>query len=264
MNKLFIKKHIFEMTPSNENHIKNDFHFHTVSIPKKNGKFRQIYIPNDGYKLALRKINSELKKTILQHMNFIRDHAFVEGKNCVTNACSHIGNRFVLSLDIENYFESIKWKHLKPFVDEKIRNIVCINDELKQGLPTSPLLSNLGFISTEKEILAFISTFHENVSYSRYADDLTFSFNDIDTKKILLSRISLILKSKGFLLNSEKIKLQDVRNGRAIITGVAIDDKYVYPTRKTLKKIRAATHQKNDESLQGLISWAKCSFPKSY
>ena len=48
-----------------------------------------------------------------------------------------------------------------------------------------------------------------------------------------------------------------------IITGVAIDDKGAHPTRKTLKKIRAAKHSGNNKSLYGLLEWSKCNPPKA-
>lgn len=235
--------------------------FRVVKIPKRNGKFRYIYIPNDEYKASLKQLNDKFNDLLVLNINDIKDHAFISGRNCVTNACAHIGNRFILSLDIENFFESIKWKHIKFYIAHEFKNIVCIDGELKQGLPTSPLLSNIGFIQVEKEILSLLDNILDDVKYTRYADDLIFSFNDIKLTKTLTTHIELILMSHGFSINKKKTRLQDIRNGRAIITGVAIDDCFVYPTRKTLKKIRASLHQNNEKSTKGLIEWAKCKFP---
>jgi hypothetical protein len=76
--------------------------------------------------------------------------------------------------------------------------------------------------------------------------------------------ITNIVNKAGFKVNKSKTKIQSAKNGRIIITGVAIDNKGVHPTRKTLKKIRAAKHSGNKKSLSGLIEWSKCSLPKTY
>lgn len=98
-------------------------------------------------------------------------------------------------------------------------------------------------------------------SYSRYADDLTFGFRKLEYKETIELKVIEILSKYSFYLNSKKTKLQRLSGGRIIICGVAIDESSVYPTRKTLRKIRAAAHQKNYSSLIGLKEWAKCKVP---
>jgi len=73
--------------------------------------------------------------------------------------------------------------------------------------------------------------------------------------------ITNIVKNAGFKINKRKTKIQSADSGRRIITGVAIDNKGVHPTRRTLKKIRAAQHQNNTSSMLGLIEWSKCKLP---
>ena len=48
----------------------------------------------------------------------------------------------------------------------------------------------------------------------------------------------------------------------AAATGVGVDNNGVYPSRKTLRKIRAAKDQSNYSSLSGLLEWSQCKFPK--
>jgi len=70
------------------------------------------------------------------------------------------------------------------------------------------------------------------------------------------------VESCGFIINNNKTKFQNYKNGRRVITGVGVDNTGVYPTRKTIKRIRAAAHQDNEPQLNGLLEWSKCKLPK--
>ena len=70
-------------------------------------------------------------------------------------------------------------------------------------------------------------------------------FTNIPNSIKILFIVKQAVEQFGFKINTKKTKLQDIRNGRIIITGIAIDKKGIYPTRKTKKKIRAAKHQYN-------------------
>lgn len=185
-------------------------------------------------------------------------------KNCVTNAISHIKNRYVLCLDIENFFESIKVDNLLKYVPEEILNIVLVNKVVVQGFPTSPILSNIGMIDVDFELIMALRKIKSEITYSRYADDLTISFNDLTFLPEIKDCISSILNSHSLNLNLAKTSLQDKDKGRAIITGIGVSYSGIHPSRKTLKKIRAAKHQKNLRSYIGLNEWSKCKKPRDY
>ena len=99
--------------------------------------------------------------------------------------------------------------------------------------------------------------------YTRYADDLVFSFNERRYAGQICTIVRQIVENQGFKINERKTTLQDAKNGRVIVTGIAIDPKGLYPTRRTKKKIRAAIHQENSSSLRGLLDWSKCKLPNS-
>ena len=102
-----------------------------------------------------------------------------------------------------------------------------------------------------------------DAKYTRYADDLVVSFdNKKDIGKVIFLIKSIVNDAK-FKINKKKTKIQNIKNGRIIITGVGIDKKGVYPTRKTIKKIRAAIYNNNQACNKGLQEWAKCKLPKS-
>ena len=72
-----------------------------------------------------------------------------------------------------------------------------------------------------------------------------------------------IIEKRGLKINERKTNLQDSKNGKVIITGIAVDKNGICATRRTKKKARAAIHQKNLSSLRGLIEWSKCKLPNN-
>ena len=239
---------------------KANFSYTKHTISKKNGKIRQIFVPNENLKLFLKDFLENLESIYLKKHLYDCDHAFLKGKNCVTNAMSHIKNRFVLSLDIENFFESIPKKLLEKHLPSHVLDLILVNNKIVQGYPTSPYLANIAMIEIDTLIMELIK--NQDITYTRYADDLTFSFNEVTKKDYILANTIKILKAYNLKINSKKTKLQDKKNGRAIITGIGVSMYAVHPTRKTVKKIRAAQHQQNNLSERGLISWSLCRVPK--
>lgn len=239
---------------------KANFSYTKHTLSKKNGKVRLLYVPNEDLKFFLKGFLKKLEDIYLSNRIYDCDHAFLKGRNCVTNATCHINNRFVLSLDIENFFESLPSKLLEKYLSKHILDLLMVDNKIVQGYPTSPYLANIAMIEVDNLILNSIKD--NNITYTRYADDLTFSFNDLSQKDYILAMIVRILKANHLKINSKKTRIQDKNNGRAIITGIGVSMYSVHPTRKTLKKIRAAQHQKNLLSARGLISWSLCNPPR--
>lgn len=244
--------------------------YRIAKIPKGNGKFRKIFIPSEEFSQTLRN-KLDVLDAILMKVDFAKvNHAFLHHRNCVTNATQHIGYEYCLSLDIEDFFDSITEDHVKGIIDDELIKLVFVDQEmpfpanriLGQGLPTSPVVSNIAFAKVDNEIMQLVEMLNQDIVYTRYADDLVFSFNEIKFKDIIYKRVNKILKKNGFTLNLRKTKLQKATNGNIIITGLAVNKNGVFPTRKTKKKIRAAQHQVNENSLNGLRGWAMCKIPK--
>lgn len=232
-----------------------------IKLSKKNGKFRDIYIPDQALKKHLRTLLQPLASIYEEHYIYNSDHAFFKGRNCVTNASQHIKNRYVLSLDLENFFDNITLKHLKKYISEDISYFILIDNRLPQGYPTSPYAANIATIDFDRMIIEGMRSFDNSIIYSRYADDLTFSFNNKDQKNFIISEIIKICHYFSFKINIKKTRFQDKNNGRAIITGVGVSYYNVHPTRQTLKRLRAARHQNNEAQANGLAEWASCKLP---
>lgn len=233
-----------------------------VLVIKKGNKKRTIYCPTNEYKQLLRTFIPKLHEIYLRNRVFDCDHAFLKGKNCVTNASCHILNRYVLSLDIESFFESVTEEMLVKFVEQSFLNFMLVDKKAVQGFPTSPYLANIAMIEVDFLIVQMLRQVDPTIIYSRYADDLTISFNNVSVRDIIQKNIEAILNNAQLKLNKQKTILWDKEQGRAIITGIGVSYKDIHPTRKSLKKLRAALHQQNYFSSQGLKEWVKCKYPK--
>lgn len=234
---------------------------------------KKIYLPKSSNKKRIVfSFSKEQQLKAFRHMPYLERlffslekkkyaYGFIPGRNCVENAAVHCKAKFVISFDISNFFDSIKLKHLKVIPRYIIVDCV-VGNKIPQGLCTSPMISNIFFIQIDENINKNLSNMNIEYTYSRYADDLTIGFVEkVDFKKYI-ELVENELKQYDLKLNKFKTKIQNSKNGRLIITGVGVDNNGVYPTRKTLKKIRAAEDQSNYSSLSGLLEWSQCKFPK--
>lgn len=231
-----------------------------IKIPKKTkGQFREIAIPTVVEKLHFRQYVSKLNEKTLK---FCSDsvHGFFPGKSPVTNASQHIGYVYTLSFDLSNFFDTVKPSHLKGKLTKDEISELMPNDRAYQGLPTSPAIANIAGIDMDKAIIKKIRD--NSIVYTRYADDLTFSFNDFEKCDFLKREIPQIIRRCGFIVNEKKTRFQDARFGNRIITGISVSKDGISVTRKCNKKLRAALHQKNINSAKGLAEWTKLKTPK--
>lgn len=235
-----------------------------VRIKKSKNAHRNIYIPDVLLKKRLKDMEQKILLVYKKHVFKEVDHAFVKDRNCVSNALEHLLCQYTLSIDIEDFFESIKKFHLNGYFSSTFLDQALVNGRLVQGFSTSPMLANIAMIKVDKKIMEAVGSIGANVVYTRYADDLSFSFDDGNLSKLIYARVNAILAQHQLRINKKKTKLQNKANGRVIITGVAIDHYGVYPTRKTIKKIRAARHQSNEKSYQGLLEWSLCKLPNNF
>ena len=112
-------------------------------------------------------------------------HGFVKGRSIQTNAETHIGSQVIAGIDIKDFFPSISSKRvygllvskklgLTPEVAFCISRLVATPKGLPQGAPSSPLISNMVCLGMDKQLMHLSHEYH--YQYTRYADDLTFSF----------------------------------------------------------------------------------------
>ena len=214
--------------------------YKTFYIPKKNGKLREISAPNRNLKEILYYLNMMLGEVYQASPSAM---GFVKGRSIVDNAQLHIGQNYVLNLDLSDFFTSIsqsrvfKRLQLAPFnfnedVAKIISGLCCkkvVKDQKKgyalpQGAPTSPLLTNAVCDFLDKKLRRLSS--RHGVKYSRYADDMTFSsmHNVYQEDSVFMKSLFSFIEEERFTVNPEKTRLQK-RGERQEVTGLTVNDK---------------------------------------
>lgn len=243
-------------------------------IKKRSGGIRKIYVPSKSEKKYLRQILRELE-TKVRFEYYVQ--GFVQGSNIITNAKMHLNYDVTISFDLKDFFDTCNNKHLPEHLEQyedKIKHKVCPDKWTAQGLPTSPMICNILAEKLDDKIFDFLSKIHLDFTYSRYADDISISFNLIgnsgsDFIKYIIKHISDKVKSAGFQLNKKKTKVQYSTAGRREICGVMVDNT-VHISRRQRRKIRAAKHnyavnpgKENKKRLDGLLEFAKLKEPNA-
>ena len=235
-------------------HIMNNPSYKCYSIPKKKGGTREIFSPGPG----LKKIQKQLNYFLQAYYLCIRPkevHGFVInprylGKNCniVANASLHVGKKYLLNMDLKDFFPGITSKRVKSLfqsnlfdyndqVSTALTLLTTYKGKLPIGAPTSPVISNFICYQLDLDLITFSETHH--LVYSRYADDLTFSSNEPITPSIF-EEITELIESNHFEINNKKTRITTM-NRRQVVTGITVNEK-VNVDRKLLKRIRAMTH----------------------
>lgn len=179
-------------------------------------------------------------------------HGYTLNRSIITNAEGHVKKKFVLNIDLENFFASINFGRVRgmfmakpyalpPEVATVLAQICCYKNALPQGAPSSPIISNMICAKLDKQ-LTDLSKIHK-CHYTRYSDDLTFSTNrsNLFSNVLFIDSIYNIIKSNGFTVNPSKTRLRR-RNSRQGVTGLVVNEK-VNVDRRFIKKIRAMMHQ---------------------
>lgn len=196
------------------------------AIPKQNGDYRIIYEPNPTLKKAQRRIYSGILKKVPVSMYAF---AYVPGRSILDNAKPHVKKPVLVKLDIHRFFDNIHFQsvfeifiglgHSKEF-SRLLAGLITIDDFLPQGAPTSPAISNIYLKEFDEEIGKYCKA--NDITYTRYSDDLTFSMDgfDADLIKLVKERLELL----GLELNKRKSKIF-VSPLQKRVTGIVVNEK---------------------------------------
>ena len=247
-------------------------------IPKGGGRFRWVYAPTRSQKTKCRLYLPQLHQIQETVCDGDVVHGFWRGRSAVTNAISHTGRSYTVSLDLEDFFPTVTRKMVceaskrhdlpKYFIarrltgDRMVGSFSRADDAIaEQGLPTSPLFANIAFAPVDAEIRKAMTEL-TNHTYTRYADDLTISWDDDPSlKDHIIKLVSKIVTDNGFKVNEGKTKFQNGKFGRRIITGVGVTWIGIHPTREMRRKHRAARHNGWHLKQRGYEEWMKLRLP---
>lgn len=255
-------------------------------ILKKKNKSREIYSVDDKsirlYKMMAKSISNRFIFEISKPENAkIRNvpYAYYPGRSANKNAKNHQPFDFTISMDIKEHFASITPSMVHHLLTPLELYLCFIDKKLPQGLPTSPVISNIAMMEVDRAILSELSRLFsdeftpvdrvfygiKNFRYTRYSDDIVVSFNlhqaCVKSYRKAFLYIENIIKQTirrfGFESNNRKVKMQTEKSGYRIITGVSVSRDSIKPTRKTKRNLRAAMHNANINSSLGLYNWIK-------
>jgi len=232
-----------------------------TSIPKKRpGEFRIIAVPSDDQLNAGRSILPVLYSMLDLSLPI---HGFVPGRNAVTNAKPHLGFKWTLSFDLKDFFDHVDIeKLLNAAVPYSIAKLITDTKGIaRQGYATSPAASNLAFQPTDRKIIELLAKKFPGAVYTRYADDLTISFNDEECRCELQDLLTKIIQESGFKICSRKTHCWAAKRGRRVITGVSVGQSDLRPTRAIRRRLRACEHAGDHLVAAGLREWSFLKIP---
>jgi RNA-directed DNA polymerase len=228
--------------------------YKNYAIRKKRGGTRQIFAPNKHLKSIQKQLNYFLQAYYLWikpeevHGFVVNPHYLGTHCNIVENAKGHVNKKYVLNIDLKDFFPSISSPQVKEIFASTFFNfndqistalalLTTYEGKLPIGAPTSPVISNFICYQLDNDLIDFSKK--NNLTFTRYADDLTFSSDFLISNDNILDLVNLI-KKNHFEINEKKVRLRTAHR-KQTVTGLTVNSK-VNVDRKLLKKIRAMLH----------------------
>lgn len=232
--------------------------YRAFQIRKRNGGSRSILEPAAGLK-ALQKKLSQVLTSVYRPRECV--HGFVEGRSIATNALEHVGRDWVLNVDIQDFFSSINFGRVRglfiakpyglpPSIATIVAKICTFQNQLPQGAPTSPVVSNMIAAKLDSQLSGLARRYR--CTYTRFVDDMTFSRDgrnfpaalgqvasgrEEGRGSIVGFKLRDVIESNGFQVNEMKVRLQ-CASERQIVTGLKVNE-FVNVPRKFHRRIRA-------------------------
>lgn len=253
-------------------------HYQRFTIPKKTGGERHISAPMPRLKAAQHWVLANILNKIPLHD---AAHGFRPGRSIVTNAEPHVGKVVVVNLDLKDFFPTVTFPRVlgqfralgysgsvatilallcsEPDIDTveldgKTWHVAVGERRLPQGAPTSPALTNIMCRRLDRKLMTLATNM--GFTYTRYADDLTFSGSDGGSTTVgkLLRRVRYLVAYEGFIVHPDKTRVFR-RSRRQEVTGLSVNDK-LGVERKTLRRFKAVLFQIDKDGPEGK-SWGE-------
>ena len=246
-------------------------HYVRFTVPKRSGGIRTLFAPHADLAAAQQWI---LENVLAKAPIHAAAHGFVPGRSTVTNAAGHVGREVVVNADLTDFFPTITFPRVRGLFQmlgyspgaATILALLCTESPrrtvnyagklfhvavgargLPQGACTSPALSNLAARRLDSRLAGIARKLEW--TYSRYADDLTFSASGEPTKKIgyLLARLRHVVQDEGFAVNEKKTRVLR-QSACQKVTGIVVNERPGVP-RDVVRRLRAILHRAKTEGL---------------
>lgn len=247
-------------------------HYQCFKIKKRTGGERLISAPRPRLKSAQHWILRNVLDKVEMHP---AAHGFRKGRSIVSNAQPHVGAAVVVNLDLEDFFPSVIYPRVKGVfrwlgyseeaaivfallttefdrdeveLDGTTWHVATSPRHLPQGAPTSPAITNVLCRRLDRRLVKAAGAL--GFTYTRYADDLTFSAKDRAAPVgKLLRQVHWLIEEDGLRVHPKKTRV--LRSSRRQeVTGVVVNER---PTiaRSTLKRFRATLYQIEKDGPEG-------------
>ena len=247
--------------------------YQRFEIPKRDGTPREIHAPCAQLRHAQRRLLDQVLARVPTHDCA---HGFVPGRSTVTNARPHLGQRVVVKFDLVDFFPSIGFArvvglfHSLGFpgnaarfaADDDSRRVsatmarLCVRApdadnaftaHCPQGAPTSPAISNLVCRRLDARCAGLAASL--GGVYTRYADDLTFSFAE-EPERVGRLRwwVDQICQQEGFATHPRKFRVIRASR-RQSVTGLVVNEALRIP-RPARRRFRAMLHDAQRNGLE--------------
>ncbi len=270
---LNINEHVLRIAYSRWRDI--DAGYNLFKVAKHSGGYREIAAPDRYLKILQRRI---LENILYKHEVHACCQGFRPGHSIATNALPHVGRNICINMDLKDFFPSITANRVHGLFHTLgydsweasfFTRLTTYNGCLPQGAPTSPAIANLICRRLDRRLSKLVEKV--GASYSRYADDLTFSSNNEICHVIPL--VAEIIESEGFSPAGDKLRITRKGN-RQEVTGLIVNDQVAVPrhVRRKLKAVMYNLKQGKEiywngkkmsrASLKGHLSYLKSIHPQ--
>lgn len=238
-------------------------HYVTFSRPKRNGGQRLIMAPKRRLRAVLRLLHRLLvsRLPVSEHA-----HGFRRGRSVRTGAEPHVGHEILLHMDLRDFFPSVHVGRVRGMlvaygygyvvatalavlmteaerqpvdVEGTIFHVPVGDRHCVQGAPTSPGLCNSLLLTLDRRLAGLARA--RGFSYTRYADDLSFSGNEVSAVHRLRAAATRIIEDEGFAVNTSKTRVMRQCTSMRV-TGVVVNQ-VLGLSRTERRRLRAAVHQ---------------------
>lgn len=247
-------------------------HYRRWTVPKRDGGQRLISAPKPDLMRVQRWIAEHVSEHLPVHG---AAHGFLAGRGTVSNAREHAGARVIVKLDLKDFYPTVTQPRVKGIfrkagyteqvatllsllcteapreelvLDGKSYHVALGPRSLPQGAPTSPSLTNTLCLGLDGRLEGIARKL--GFRYTRYADDLTFSWRAPGHAPVgkLLGSVRRIVEDEGFALHREKTRVMRA-GSRQKVTGLVVNDApaghpLVRVPRATVRRLRAAIHNR--------------------
>jgi RNA-directed DNA polymerase len=221
--------------------------YREFDIPKRGGGSRRIAAPDRGTRDLQRRIDRRILPSSGLHE---AAYGFVRGRSMVDHARRHSGKAVVLRMDLKDFFGTTTVERVRSYFrwvwdDEAadlLTSLTTYRGSLPQGAPTSPALSNLVNMRLDARMAGFAA--RHGVTYSRYADDITFSLdsNDAWLVRTLIRFTKKVAREAGYELHHRRKLHVRRRHQRQLVGGLVVNGVPRLP-RERRRWLRAVEHR---------------------